>query len=259
MVRTVKGRPEKGPPCDDKRVLCAGEERWTMEGGRRNSPHWPMPRTATSGQEIFHRMRVRSCVPLWRSKPTQTEELQPARFSSLQIDLFWHGTTRTTKEATSGCFWWIIRKLSTQLAQSAATIDLEALRNPQSPMEKSREARSFASLLRLSPTSRERHDCVAASCSKANCATSQGGAPRSPSVGAVQQEQPGSLEVQGCAQTGLNAKQSSGGDLNARIQAGLGHFRTTTEHGSTTFAVAVNCVHPGGQCLPLFQTCILPK
>ena len=180
-------------------------------------------------------------------------------FSSLQIDLFWHGTTRTTKEATSGCFWWIIRKLSTQLAQSAATIDLEALRNPQSPMEKSREARSFASLLRLSPTSRERHDCVAASCSKANCATSQGGAPRSPSVGAVQQEQPGSLEVQGCAQTGLNAKQSSGGDLNARIQAGLGHFRTTTEHGSTTFAVAVNCVHPGGQCLPLFQTCILPK
>ena len=112
------------------------------------------------------------------------------------------------------------------------------------------ETRSCASWLRPAPKSRERHNCVAASRSDANCATPPPAGRRRANgwhvcwrstTGAATRS--GGPAQQGCAQTGLNAKQSSCGARNARKQVGRWesptrggpeaqtlHLRTTPEH-----------------------------
>ena len=98
--KTVKGKPEKGPPCDLKRAHCAGEERGTMEWRKKKFSTLAdasncQPRAGTPGSvpKKFHICEeavagFSSCMPLWWNKPSKTEELQPARFTSLQMSTF---------------------------------------------------------------------------------------------------------------------------------------------------------------------------
>ena len=97
---TMKGKPEKGPPCDRKRAHCAGEERGTMEWKKKefstladasNCQPWAGTPGSFPWCSTFARKRGRASAAACHSggtNPPRTDELQPARFSSLQMSTF---------------------------------------------------------------------------------------------------------------------------------------------------------------------------
>ena len=246
----MRCKPEKGP-----------QERGTMEWRKKKfstvadasncqaGTPGSFPKYPTFGEEAGGGFS--SCMPLWRNKPTKTEELQPARFSSLQMSTFF-GTGQRAHHQSSDVKMSLMDHPEAVRPTGPMCGNLRpgAASKPTTSNGKSLRGEILAETCAKEP----RHDCVATSCS--NCATSSGGTNIWPerwrsTIGATTRS---GGPAQGCAQTGLNARQSSCGARNARTQGGrwesptcggpepqAHHLHTTPEHrGSTTCAAAAN-------------------
>ena len=205
-------------------------------------------RDARFTPEVFHIWQGSGCglqqlhANLAEQNPPKTEGLQPARFSSLQMSTFF-GTGQRAHHQSSDVRLSLMDhpEAVRPTGPCAATFDLEPLRSPQPPMEKSGKARSW---LRPAPRSRG----TTALQRRARTVQHPPAGWRSTTRATTRSGSP----AQGCAQTGLNAIQSSCGARNARTKGGresptrggpepqAHHLHTTPEHrGSTTCAAAV--------------------